>query len=261
MVREEVAVLGRLQRARVVPRARRGGRSRLSDPVPGRVGPRGASGRGGGRHDARLGPLRRDRRPRARVRAVRHRDVVLRAPRPLRGVRPRGARGATRPGDRPHGPGAARGRGGSFAARGAAGDRGRARGDGAPVQATVAPAPRAPHLRTAGDRGPGAARRPDRERGPRGRAPAAAEPGIRAHRGRPRRRRGGPRPSPDAFARFLEHQGDTPAPESQPLPETEPAPEPAAWSIPGRGRRARAAPHGRRARAATTRPRSRGRRR
>ena len=67
-----------------------------------------------------------------------------------------GPRGAARPGDRPHGPGAARGRGGSFAARGAAGDRGRARGDGAPVQATVAPAPRAPHLRTAGDRGPGA---------------------------------------------------------------------------------------------------------
>jgi hypothetical protein len=41
--------------------------------------------------------------------------------------------------------------------------------------------------------------------------------------------------SSDAFARFLEHQGDTPAaaPDSQPLPETEPAPEPAAWSIPG----------------------------
>jgi hypothetical protein len=39
--------------------------------------------------------------------------------------------------------------------------------------------------------------------------------------------------SPDAFARFLEHQGDPPAAESQPLPETEPVPEPAAWSIPG----------------------------
>jgi hypothetical protein len=38
--------------------------------------------------------------------------------------------------------------------------------------------------------------------------------------------------SSDAFARFLEHQGDTPAAESGPLPETEPVPEPAAWSIP-----------------------------
>ena len=38
-------------------------------------------------------------------------------------------------------------------------------------------------------------------------------------------------PSPDAFARFLEQEGDTPARESQPVPETEA--EPAAWSIAG----------------------------
>jgi hypothetical protein len=38
-------------------------------------------------------------------------------------------------------------------------------------------------------------------------------------------------PSPDPFARFLEQQGDTPAPESPPMPETEP--EPVAWSIAG----------------------------
>src|SRR4029453_19334217 len=101
MVREEVAVLGRLQWARVVPRARRGGRSRLSGPVPGRIGPRVASGRGGGRHDARLGPLRRDRRPRARVRAVRRRDVVLRAPRPLRGGGAGGGGGGARSGGLP----------------------------------------------------------------------------------------------------------------------------------------------------------------
>ena len=81
MVPKEAAVLGRLQRARVVARARHGRRSRLSDPVPRRVGPRGASGRVGAHHHARLDPLRRDRRSRTRLRAVRHRDMVLRPPR------------------------------------------------------------------------------------------------------------------------------------------------------------------------------------
>jgi hypothetical protein len=38
-----------------------------------------------------------------------------------------------------------------------------------------------------------------------------------------------PEPSPDAFARFLELEGDTPARESQPMPE--PEPEPVAWFI------------------------------
>ena len=38
-------------------------------------------------------------------------------------------------------------------------------------------------------------------------------------------------PSPDAFARVLEQQGDTPAGESRPMLETEP--EPAAWSFAG----------------------------
>ena len=40
-------------------------------------------------------------------------------------------------------------------------------------------------------------------------------------------------PSPDAFARFLEQQGDTPAPAPQPVPEPESEPESAAWSIAG----------------------------
>jgi hypothetical protein len=52
MVPKEVTVLGRLQRARDDARARDGGRSRLSDPVPRRVGPRGASGRVGAHHHA-----------------------------------------------------------------------------------------------------------------------------------------------------------------------------------------------------------------
>ena len=157
---------------------------------------------------------------------------------PYAGFAAGGAGGAARSGDRPHGPGAARRRGGSLAARGAAGDRGVARGDGAPVQATVAPAPRSPDLRTPGDRGPGAARRPDRERR---RAPAAAEPGIRAHRGPLRRRRGGPR----TFARRL-----------RPFPGAADARRPSRSPPPGpsSGRRTTSTSR-------TTRRRSRGRRR
>jgi hypothetical protein len=40
-------------------------------------------------------------------------------------------------------------------------------------------------------------------------------------------------PTPDAFARFLEQRGDTPAPGPGPMPGSEPEPEPAPWSLAG----------------------------
>ncbi len=177
----------RLQRARDVARCRHGRCSRLSGPVQRRVGPRGASGRGGAHHDARLGPVRRDRRSRTRLRAVRHRDVVLRPPRPVRGVRRRRARSAARPDDRSNGAGAAGGRAEPVAARVAAWNRGRQGGPS--IRTELVLATRAPSSGSPGDRRPRAGRLAVHQRPLRG-GPTAPEVGAGADRRTPRRRCG-----------------------------------------------------------------------
>jgi hypothetical protein len=108
-----------------------------------------------------------------------HRDMVLRPPGPVCRLRRLRARGAARPGDRPHGAGAARGRGEPVAARGAARDRGRDRGPS--IQTEVVPAPRARSAGSLGDRRPGAHRRAVRRSGVRP-APAALDPRVRGGR-------------------------------------------------------------------------------
>ena len=143
---------------------------------------------------------------------------------PVCRLRRRRARGAARPGDRPHGAGAARGRGEPVAARGAARDRGRDRGPS--IQTAVVPAPRARSAGSLGDRRPGAHRRA----GPTVRfdqLPLLPTPGSGAA---VMPANDGPQtaePQPDAFARFLEPTADPPPPASELEPEARNGVEPA----------------------------------